>query len=59
MKTIIETLKRDTEVNFNIDGEEMFARLYSDGGVKIEGNNSLEFFDNIEEASKYLKKYIK
>lgn len=63
MKTMIETLREQSEVTFynKNGGDSLFVRVYSDGGVKIEGNNCIEFFGNIDDACSFLKRngYVK
>lgn len=54
MKSIIETLSNQSEVEFIKDKETLFVRVYSDGKVKVENENVLKFFDDIEKASTYL-----
>lgn len=54
MKSIIEILSNQSEVEFSKGKEILFVRVYSDGKVKVENENVLIFFDNIEKASAYL-----
>ena len=37
-------------------GEELNYRVYSDGGVKVEGLNMFENFNSMEEATSFIQK---
>lgn len=54
MKSIIEILSNQSEIEFTKGKEILFVRVYSDGKVKVENENVLKFFDSIEKASIYL-----
>ena len=54
MKSIIEILSNQSEVEFTKGKETLFVRVYSDSKVKVENENVLKFFDDIEKASTYL-----
>jgi len=50
--------KKNTEGELTSkDQETLTYRVYSDGAVKIEGFNTLEFFNNAESAQAYCKAY--
>jgi len=50
-------LKPGFEGDFkNNEGEDLFVRVYKDGGVKVEGSNVREDFKTTEEAEGYLNK---
>jgi len=54
--SVLWTLLNSTEGNLKTkDGEELTYRVYSDGGVKIEGLNMRKDFKNVNDAIKYIK----
>lgn len=53
----MNTLNKKQEGNLKTEfGETLNYRIYSDGGVKIEGMNMRVDFSNVSDANKYIKK---